>query len=281
MTTVWNSTYAERTFSYPKTYTGHSATGAAASCTITRTVWYDERNSVILRSHLVGTYHLGGIALWTVGGEDVGQWPLLRSYAATIAPDVTFTRASVAPAHVAYGQAVTVYGLATRGNGGTPIAGASVQLQAQLVGASSWNTLATGTTGADGTVQFAHVPGGATNYRLLTLAAFDHTADYSPNATVTVSRTVSLVASPPTVVHGATFTLSGTARPYAAGIRVYVQRFSSAGYTTVASVVAGPGGVFSYPVKTSVAGSYGYRVFVYGDARFTAFTTGRVTVVAT
>jgi spore germination protein YaaH len=281
VTTTWNATYAERTFSYPKTYTGHSATGAAASCTVTRTVWYDERNSVILRSHLVGTYHLGGIVLWTAGGEDAGQWPLLRSYAATIAPDVTFTRASVAPAHVTYGQAVTVYGLATRGNGGTPIAGASVQLQAQLVGASTWNVLATHTTGADGTVQFAHVPGGATSYRLLTLAAFDHTADYSPNASVTVARSVTVAATPTTVVHGQTFTLGGVVRPNAAGIRVYVQRYSAAGYTTVGSVLAGPGGTFSYPVKTTVASTYGYRVFVYGDARYTAFTTGRVSVVAT
>src|SRR5262249_11307392 len=159
------------------------------------------------------TYHLGGIVEWTVGGEDAGQWPLLRSYAATIAPSATFTRESVAPAKVAYGQQVTIYGLAMRGNGGTPIAGATVQMQAQLVGASSWNSRATGVRTDAGTVQFHHVPGGATNYRLLTTAAFDHTANYSPVVAVSVTRSVLLSAAPSTVVHGGTFTLSGVARP--------------------------------------------------------------------
>ena len=249
MTTTWNATYAERTFSYLKTYTGHSATGTAASCTVTRTVWYDERNSVILRAHLAGTYHLGGIATWTAGGEDPGQWPLLRSYAQTIAPSATFTRASVAPAHVTYGQAVTVYGLATAGNGGTPIAGASVQLQAQRVGASRWNTLATGTTADDGTVQLCHIPAGPTNYRLLTLAAFDHTAAYSAVATVTVSRHVTLVPSATQVVHGTTIRYSGVVAPSGSGIRVYVQHWTGATYVTTGSVVAGTGGAFYFPVS--------------------------------
>ncbi len=280
-TTTWNATYGERTFTYLKTYSGHTATGAAASCTVTRTVWYDDRSSVLLRAHLVGTYHLGGIALWTVGGEDVGQWSLLRSYAQTIAPDVSFTRASTSVPKVAYGQAVTVYGLVTRGNGGTPIVGATVQMQAQRTGASTWNTLLTGTTSDTGAVQFSHVPTGATNYRLLTLSAFDHTADYSPVVTVAVTRAITLAATPTTLVHGGTFTLSGVVRPNAGGIRVYVQRWNGTGYTTVASVLAAPGGVFSYPVRTTTAGSYGYRVFVYGDATYGAFTTGRVTVTAT
>ncbi len=280
-TTTWDSTYAERTFTYLKTYTGLSGTGTPASCTITRTVWYDERNAVVTRAHLVGTYHLGGIALWTVGAEDAGQWPLLRSYAQTIAPDVSFTRVSLSTPKVAYGQPVTIYGSVARGNGGTPIAGATVQMQAQLVGAHTWGTLQTGTTSPEGAVQFVHTPTGPTSYRLLTVAAFDHTADYSPVTTVAVSRTISLAATPTTLVHGGTFTLSGVVRPNAGGIKVYVQRWNGAAYATVATVVAAPGGVFSYPVKTTTAGAYGYRVFVYADAKYAAFTTGRVTVTAT
>ena len=82
-------------------------------------------------------------------------------------------------------------------------------------------------------------------------------------------------------MHGATFTLSGVVRPNAAGISVHVQRWTGSAYTTVAAVTAGPGGVFSYRVTTTTAGSYSYRVFVYGDARYGAFTTARVTVLAT
>ena len=153
-------------------------------------------------------------------------------------------------------------------------------MQAQLVGAHSWGTLQTATTSDTGGVQFTHVPTGPTNYRLLTVSAFDHTAGYSPVATVAVSRAITLGASPTTVVHGETFTLSGVVRPNAAGIKVYVQHWTGTAYATVATVIAAPGGVFSYPVHTTTAGAYGYRVFVYADAKYAAFTTGRVTVTA-
>jgi hypothetical protein len=281
VTTTWNATYGERTFSYLKTYTGHSSTGAAASCTVTRTVWYDERNSALMRAHLVGTYHLGGIVEWTVGGEDVGQWPLLRSYAQTIAPSVSFVRTSIARTHIAFGQPTTIYGLAMRGNGGAGIAGASVQLYGQLVGATRWGLLQTATTGSDGSVHFSHVPTGPTRYELRVVPDFDHTVAYGPVVSVSVSRSIMVAATPTTLAHGGTFTLSGVVRPNATGIHVYVQRWTGSTYLTVATVVAKPGGVFSYPVKTTTAGSYGYRVYVYADAKYGAFTTGRVTVTAT
>ncbi len=85
ITPTWNATYAEHTFSYGQAYTGVSATGAAASCTVTRTVWYDDAAAVVARAGLVGRYNLGGIAMWTIGGEDPAQWPALRAYAQQLA----------------------------------------------------------------------------------------------------------------------------------------------------------------------------------------------------
>jgi spore germination protein YaaH len=281
ITPTWNATYDERTFSYPKTYTGHSATGAAASCTITRTVWYGDRSSVVLRAHLVGTYHLGGIVLWTAGGEDPGSWAYLRSYAQTISPDASYTRMSVVPRSVAYGSYVRIYGTVTRGAGGTAIAGAAVQLQAQRVGSTVWQVMASAAAADDGTVLFRHVPGGPTNYRLVTVAAYDHTASVTGVQSVAVTRSVTLVPQASQVVHGSTIRYSGVVSPSGNGIRVYVQRWTGTAYVTTGSVVAGTGGAFYFPVSAPVPGTYSYRVFVYGDATYGAFTTGRVSVVAT
>jgi spore germination protein YaaH len=57
-----------------------------ASCTISRVGWYSEAQSAIARATLVNKYHLGGIAEWTIGGEDPAQWAGLKSYAQAIAP---------------------------------------------------------------------------------------------------------------------------------------------------------------------------------------------------
>jgi spore germination protein YaaH len=84
ITPTWNATYAERTFVYGELLSGVSATGAPASCTVSRTVWYDDASSVMARVGLVGRFNLGGIAMWTIGGEDPAQWAALRGYATAL-----------------------------------------------------------------------------------------------------------------------------------------------------------------------------------------------------
>jgi spore germination protein YaaH len=279
--TVWNTTYDERTFSYPRTYTGHSASGTSASCRITRTVWYDDRGAVLARAHLVGAYHLGGIALWTVGGEDAGQWPLLRSYATTIKPDVSDTRISLGASRVAFGGQVLIRGLVTRGDDGTPIAGARVQLEARRLGTRTWDTLQTTTASASGVIRLTHLPAGATQYRLLTLSAFDHYAGYSAVVTAAVSRSVTVSAAPTTVVHGTKIVLSGVARPAVSGLRVYLQRWTGSAYVVVGSTLAAVNGRYSFPLGTTTPGAYGARTFVYGGAGYAGCSTARVTVTVT
>ena len=75
---IWDPTHQERRYDYQLAATGTTATGAPTSCTITRRVWFDDADAVLARTRLVDTYLLGGVALWTVGGEDSRQWSLLR-----------------------------------------------------------------------------------------------------------------------------------------------------------------------------------------------------------
>ena len=49
VTPTWSPTNGERTFSYSKTYSGENSIGDPASCTITRTVWFEEDSAARAR----------------------------------------------------------------------------------------------------------------------------------------------------------------------------------------------------------------------------------------
>jgi spore germination protein YaaH len=185
ITPAWDATNGERTFSYHSTYSGHSATGAAATCTITRTVWYDDASAVALRAKLVGQYALGGVALWTVGGEDPAQWAAIRAYARTVAPTHAVLAWRITASTVAYGQPVTLLGT-VRLTDGSRVAGAAVQLQAHQIGTSAWRTVATGTTTVDGTIGLSQVPSAFTEYRLVVVGTWGMYGVVGPAALVRV-----------------------------------------------------------------------------------------------
>ena len=149
VTPSWNPTYGERTFSYRKTYAGHNAAGATASCTVTRTVWYDDSSAVRLRAAYVAEFKLGGIALWTLGGEDTRQWSALRTFAESIAPTPTVLTGGPVAGSVLYGSSMTVHGVLRRFDG-TGVAGASVSLQSMRYGASTWTTVGSAVTSSTG-----------------------------------------------------------------------------------------------------------------------------------
>lgn len=69
----WDATARERTFTYTQT-----AADPRTSCTITRRVYFSDASAVTERSRLVDSYLLGGVAFWSIGGEDANQWGLLR-----------------------------------------------------------------------------------------------------------------------------------------------------------------------------------------------------------
>lgn len=274
---AWNATYGERTFSYRKAYAGHSATGAAATCTITRTVWYDDRSSALLRAQLVGKYRLGGVAFWTIGGEDPGQWSLLRSYARSIAPDPTTTALSLSATSVTYGSPVVLHGMVRRPDR-TGIGGVHVYVQARRVGSTTWQNIVSTLTAADGSIRAEHVPAAPTQYRILTMASWLNYASYSGTGQVGVARHVTLASSVASLPAPARFTLSGSVQPKGAGVRVYLQRWTGTAYVLLTSTLAGASGGYAFTIVPGTAGSWGFRTFVYGDATYGAYTTARVTV---
>jgi hypothetical protein len=85
---TWDATTAERTFTYTRTYAG-TTTGAspsATSCTVTRTVWYDDAAAIAARAKVAAAAHLGGIAVWSIDEVPAATWAALTSVSAAAHP---------------------------------------------------------------------------------------------------------------------------------------------------------------------------------------------------
>ncbi len=119
----------------------------SVNCTVSRTGWYGEAGSANARATLVNKYHLGGIAQWTLGGEDTTQWAGLTSYATNIAPVSSLITAS-APQVVDVGASTSVTG--TVKVKGALVPQASVALSVRPVGSTTWPAPTTVVTNAAG-----------------------------------------------------------------------------------------------------------------------------------
>ena len=115
VTPTWSASNGERTFTYKKKYSGENSIGDPASCTVTRTVWFEEKSAATTRAWLVGEYKLNGIAQWTIGGEDPVQWAKIRDYAKTISK--VSPRLELFAGDTVYGDPVTVSARLTLADG--------------------------------------------------------------------------------------------------------------------------------------------------------------------
>ena len=124
---------------------------AVQTCTVSRVGWYADASSAVATATLVAQYQLQGIVQWTLGGEDLGQWSLLRGYARTIAPTPAVASIAV-PAIVPYGTHPSV--VVTTTSAGVRVAGAPVTLFFRAPKAKTWTRLATVVSSASGTARF-------------------------------------------------------------------------------------------------------------------------------
>lgn len=67
----------ERYFNYTVKYNG-------GACTVSRSAWVPDATTVIERAKIASQYGLAGLATWTIGGEQAGQWGPLRDIARTM-----------------------------------------------------------------------------------------------------------------------------------------------------------------------------------------------------
>ena len=132
----------------------------SVTCTASRRGWYAEAQAANATASLVNKYHLGGIAEWTIGGEDTAQWSGITTFAKQIAA-VPSVLTVTAPVKLAVGQAGHVSGSVTFKN--SPLASAPVSVEVKAAGTQVWTSAATARTDSSGNFS-ATIPSQATSY---------------------------------------------------------------------------------------------------------------------
>lgn len=205
---TFNEQYSEATYNYTQSYNGLSATGAATSCTVNRTVWYQNARSFAERMALVAKYRLGGAAIWTLGMEEMAATTEIRNAALAIAPDPvinTISLQNLNQGSINYASTFTVSGLITMKDK-TPIAGLAVALELKRFNESTWTKVAALVTALDGTVSAPMTLGGDASIRLTTIGTWERSESVSTeekivvNTVLQIDRPVSALVTRPFII---------------------------------------------------------------------------------
>lgn len=248
---------------YDKPVTWTDASGATQTCTARRISWFVGPDGVLARTQLVGAYGLNAAAFWTIGGENPAQWPLLRSYAQSLAP-ATATVAITAPPSVVTGQTTAVQGSVLVN--GAPGAGIPVVLQFAPQGTADFVDLQAGTTGPDGAVTFQVVLPASGVLRIASAATATAPAGISTEATIAVGATVTTRLRTPSVSRAGEIKVRVIVRPASKQQKVLLQRLNRDGtWERVSAAKVDPKGrVLLIGTAPSTKGRYTFRVIAPG-----------------
>jgi len=214
----WDERYQESSVDYDKVVSWTDASGAQQTCTARRTMWFVGPEAVLSRTRLVGEFGINAAAMWTVGGEDPAQWPLLRQYAQSLAP-ATSQAVLTAPPNATFGVPIAMS--AVINVNGAPAAQIPVQLQFRQ--GNDWVAVQDGVSGPDGAVTFA--PNAATSgrWRVLVPGADNRPEAVSEVANVRVGAQVIVRKAPKSVRAGRNAVVIARVLPAQQGQRVRLE----------------------------------------------------------
>lgn len=205
----WDPASQENWVEYDKAVTWTDASGVAQTCTARRVMWWVGPQGVLARTQLVGQFGLGGVAFWTIGGEDPGQWPLIRTYAQQLAPAATMVALTV-PSVADHGSVVPITANVT--SNGAPVSGVDASLQFQKGGAD-WTTVASAPLGPDGSVGFTPAITEPGRWRIYVPAATGRAEQASDPAPIEVTPVLRMRSSKTKAAKGDILTMRVSARP--------------------------------------------------------------------
>lgn len=259
---VFDVKNSEATYSYVQTFNGLTPKGAATSCTVSRTVWYQNDRSYTERMNLVAKYQLGGAALWTLGMEDPAATTAMRNVALAIAPATvlsSLTLESDEAKKVNYGDIFTLKGVLSLKDL-TPIAGLAVSIEMKRESETAWTPIATLTTADDGSISTPITIGGTAAFRLTTTGTWERAESISNVELVTV-RPKLILERPTTVQHGKPIRITGKILPSTSGVTATLQRLVAGKWQNIrVSTVTDSNGEFSLETTEATRGIVVMRV---------------------
>ena len=262
---VFDASVSEATYSYTQTYNGLTADGASTSCSVNRTVWYQNSRSYAERMALVSKYRLGGAALWTLGMEDQMATTEMRNAALAMAPDVvvsTMNLSGLNQGSVFYADQFTVNGLFTLKDK-SPIAGLPVSVEINRGG--TWTKVAELLTDATGAITVPLVLANSAGIRLTSFGTWERTESITPEQLVAVKSKI-LIDRPNSASRSSTFTVRAQLLPQVAGKSAVLQKFVNGKWQNVGTPLTSDAtGVFSFNSVENSRGILTLRVQVGTD----------------
>ena len=270
-TPTYNSTHAESTFTYKKTYV--DPTNSASFCTASRTVWYPDERSYTARTNLVGKYRLGGVAVWTFGMENTAAIATIRDIAKSIAPDQVIGSIATDLEQIAYGSTFNLTGTFKLPDK-TPISSLNVRFEIKNSADNTWRTLAAGVTDASGVIAVPVIIAQKSQIRLVSEGSWERLEGKTDEKVISVLPSVSL-SLPASVKAAATYSVTGQVLPKVAGIKVTVKQNGK----SVGEFITEASGSFTFNIAPSATGLATYQVIIAAGEKNTAGISDEITVL--
>ena len=267
----YHSIHKERNLIYTRTFNGTNNAGVARSCTVTRTVWWQDARSHYDRLIVARKAGMAGIAVWRLNGEDAEMWTRTRPYAQSISEQpltVELTQQQIAN----LGELATLSALlrpTTAAGASRSIANVPIQLQQQNPD-MSWSDIATGLTDATGAAVFS-INVVLARFRVSTQAvAGTWKSTTSAELLPAITRTIEITkqTATPTVKRG--FKLSGIVSPAALDNPIELQRKVGRSWSTVATAALTQTGEFTAHWRKPPAGITTLRLTSAAAANYPA-----------
>ena len=269
-TPTFDATTSEVTYSYVQNFNGVTAKGAATSCTVGRTVWYQNERSYSERMNLVAKYNLGGSSLWTLGMEDPIATSAIRSFAVAIGPATVVSSLVIDDTtnkNVFYGGVFTIRGSVTLVDK-TPIAAMPINVEMKHDGDADWKTIAQVATLEDGSITLPITIASNATFRLSTAESESYAESISLEEKVVLLSRV-YVERPTSVQHGQPMIVKGTLLPQISGQKAVLQKFQSKKWQNIGSSSTGSAGEFSFNFTEFKKGVVKMRVIVNANGQQT------------
>jgi 5-hydroxyisourate hydrolase-like protein (transthyretin family) len=261
-TPVFDTKTAEATYSYSQIYNGENTKGLSTSCTVSRTVWFQDSQSYAIRAALVEKYKLGGVALWTLGMEDVSATQAIRSAAMSFAPEKITSTISVDKNEITYGQQFILSGT-INGENKVGKSGVSVIVEHRKSDQQPWRKLTDIVTSTDGTFSIPLTFASLTYLQVRTEGTWEISSSTSNQSFVQVRPRLSHNA-PAVIVTGKDNLILGTVFPRKTGVTVQLQKWSQEKWQNVSVVLStDTQGNFELSLSEAKRGVFTYRILYF------------------
>ena len=264
VTPTYDEKNGEATFTYTKSYEGATAAGLSTTCTATRTAWYQNTQSYLIRSALVAKYKLGGVTAWTLGMEEPLAMEAIRQTALNIAPAKVLSTLTSDKVSAVYASAVNLSGQLTLEDK-SPVIAIPVRIEGKSATDLTWRLLGTINTGIDGKFITPILFSKPMTVRLITEGTWERAESVSNELTIQIDRSISFKA-PGTIKAGAPFAISGLIRPRSASALVSLLKFSAGSWKSVATATTDEQGGFTFAIAGESRSIVRYQIVVQGDS---------------